>query len=634
MGTLDERTAAVEQRLAAVEARLWHLEAWAGGTTRRSSPERPSRPDQATAAGTAGGVGATGPDFAAEAVAVPAPADRGRWQEWTPSRVLAFAGGAVLLLGVGFLLRYAAAQGWLNPAVRVVLALVGSAATATWGLRLERADATRTVGQICTATGLTGAYVAIVAAAAGYELVPGLLGLVGAITVAAGAALYGIWARSQAIAALGIGGALVSPVIVDAVNGPLTLVLLLVASAAAVAVAIRMQWPLITVLAFLLVMPQAAFANDASMVAALTLIALAGTLFLAAAIVHGAGATQVERGVGAILAGVDVAAVTLIGPLLWIGVPGVPAEFEGWWAAGVALVVLTVGLGTAARPTRSRASVVAAVAGLTAADLSATVLLNGHVVTGFLVAAVVAAATLIRLPRLADTARALLLSQLAIAAAWLLTVDLPDAPRGSTEALLLVAALAAAGVAAALLAYPAGARIAVWPGAVLLGLGAVRLLAIEAPPSALLTGTEDLGGALMICAVLVVAACVLGHFVTPRFGQAAVVAVNYALSLAAVAMDPDGTGRVALTALWATSGAIALAVGRRLERADVRRAGGALLIAAVTKAALVDTTTLTGTNRAAALLLCGAVLIATAVAEARAAGATRRVPAARDGAVR
>ena len=68
--------------------------------------------------------------------------------------------------------------------------------------------------------------------------------------------------------------------------------------------------------------------------------------------------------------------------------------------------------------------------------------------------------------------------------------------------------------------------------------------------------------------------------------------------------------------------ALALVAGRRTSLPDVRRGGAALLAAAVAKAALVDTTTLDGTPRATALLLCGAVLVATAIAEARATGGT------------
>ena len=138
---------------------------------------------------------------------------------------------------------------------------------------------------------------------------------------------------------------------------------------------------------------------------------------------------------------------------------------------------------------------------------------------------------------------------------------------------------------------------------------------------ALLEGPGDLGVALAMCVALALAAGALGWKLQSAFTHAAVVVTNYAVSLAAVSMDPDGAGRVALTGLWAVGGSMALMAGRAWDRRDLRRGGGALLAAAVTKAAFVDTVLLDGTHRAVALLLCGAVVVATAIAEARWAAA-------------
>src|SRR3712207_243688 len=63
--------------------------------------------------------------------------------ELSPTRVLAATGGIVLLVGLGFLLRYAVVRGWLGPEVRVVLGMFGSAVLAGIGMRLERSDVTR-----------------------------------------------------------------------------------------------------------------------------------------------------------------------------------------------------------------------------------------------------------------------------------------------------------------------------------------------------------------------------------------------------------------------------------------------------------------------------------------------------------
>lgn len=606
MSAAEDRVDRLEQHMVAVMRRLTALEAHSAGSASPAGRLWDTAPPPPQ------------PDMGWAASAQP----RGRRfdVDLTPSRVLALAGGLVLLLGIGFLLRYAVAQGWLGPAVRVVLALTGSTAFAALGLRLERSGTTRVVGQVCTATGATGVYSAFVAASVGYELVPALVGLGGAVVIAIAATARGVWARNQAVAALGAGGALLAPALTQAVAGPAMLLLLIVATAATVLMAVRHSWPALSLLAFVLVLPQGALANDRSIAGALALLGVVGLIFLAAAIAHGRGEAP-ARTIGVVLAALNAVAVTAAGWALWIGIPDVPTSSHGRWAAGVSAAYLIGGLAASACRPSEVVPRVTALCGVLLANLAAVLLLDGYAVSGVIVGGALAAAAAARVPQLRGAAAMAVPAQLAAVAVHAMSSLLWRPDQGSAEAVLMVAGLAAAAVVAALLSRPLGSAVTAWAGVAFLALSVVRLVSVEAPPSALLEGTTQLGAAVLMSLVITAGGLGLGALVHRRFLHAGVFVANYGLSLAAVAMDPDGVGRVALTGLWAVTGAIALGAGRHLARADVRRAGAALLTSAVSKAALIDTTTLEGTNRAAALLLCGAVLVATAIAEARAATA-------------
>ncbi|MPZ74672.1 MAG: DUF2339 domain-containing protein [Nitriliruptorales bacterium] len=540
--------------------------------------------------------------------------------ELTASRLLAIVGGLVLLLGTGYLLRYAAAQGWLGPEVRVLLALGGSAVLAAVGLRLERVAATRVVGQICTATATAGSYAAVVAAASGYHLIPERVGLAGAAVVAGAAAARGAWTRSQGVAALGIGGALVAPVLVQAGQAGATLGFLVVALAAGLAITVRRDWRVVTGLAFALVTPQVWMVAEgsASTAVVLGLAAVTAALFLGAATAHAGGKGWEQAAGPGVLAVLNAASVALLG-YSQLEEQFIRSLEPGMWLAGVAAVHLAVGVVVSRRFFAPPFGIVLAVAGVLVADAAILAVTSGYVAALSIGVLALAAAQATWLPWLRLPALAALLAQLGVAAAHGVVVDVPAAPAGSVEAMTLVAAVSAFAVLVGAVARPAGRSVAAAAAVTYGGLGLLRLLSVEAPLSALLYGPRDLGVALIMCAVSGGAMLLFAQLSDRRFTVAAVAIANYAVSLAAVAMDPDGAGRVALTGLWAVGGGVALVAGRRLRRTDVRRGGTALLGAAVAKAALVDTVMLSGTNRAVALLLCGTVLVATAIAEARAA---------------
>jgi uncharacterized membrane protein len=544
--------------------------------------------------------------------------------EISASRLLAVAGGIALLLGVGFLLRYAAAQGWLGPGVRVLLALAGSAALAQFGIRIERQAATRVVGQICTATGAAGAYAAVVAASMNYRLIAPGVGLLGAAVIAGALVGRGISSRSQAVAAVGIVGALSAPALVDAAPDVLGLAFLLVAILAGVAVAQVGRWAAMTGLVFVFAWPQIASiaATGTPQGVALGLTAIAAAAFLAGGLAQARGRPWGEA-IGPL--GLVAANGFLVAALGW----GVLVDFNlfepatahtsaGLWLLAVAVVHLAVGAVISRRMFNPPAAVVMGMVGLLVADAALVDLANGYVVAAGLVTSVVLAAIAVGVSGLRDTARAAVVVQVGVLVVHSLAVTIGMAPRGSVEAVTVVAALCAVAVLAAAVLKRTAPELAPAAAGVLGGLAVVRLLAIEAPLSSLMSGPDHLATAFVMCLLIAGAALAVGVSVDRAFLFGAVAAVNYGLSLAAVAMDPDGAGRVALTGLWAAGGGAALVAGRTHGRSDLRRGGAALLTAAVSKAAFVDTATLHGTNRVSALLLCGSVLVVTAVAEARA----------------
>ena len=612
--TVDERVEQLEQHVQVLAQRVYRLESWAAGTAPQSPHERRS-PTSGPAAVP------VSKDWQEPAPERPTPVRRPR-VELTPSRLLAAAGGIVLLLGLAFLLRYAVVRGWLGPEVRVVLALVGSAILAGVGVRLERDRDTRIVGQICTATASAGAYAAVVAAVVLYHLVPDAVGLTGAAVIAGAAVARGAWTRAQSIAALGVGGALLSPVLVDASNGAATLGLLTVALAGGLIVAVRQGWPLIAALAFVIITPQLwVIALDrADVVVGLTFAAGCAGMILAAAVTAGRGRDWQQATMPALVGALNAASIAALGATVLDERLVLAGDTPGLWLLGVAAVHLAAAILLARRYFSPPLAIVLSLVGIVIGDAAVVELFDGYVVALLIGAAVAVAAIALHRPWSHGVARFVVVAQLVALTVHALAVVIARAPLGSAEAVLFVTSLAAAAVAYAAIVPAADRDLAVLGAGLLGGLGVVRLLAIEAPLSALLNGPHDLGVAFVICGVLAAAGLLLGQLLHRTFTVVGVVLINYALSLCAVALDPDGLGRVALTALWAGAGGLALVAGRRLDRTDVRRGGAALLLAAGTKAALIDTTMLDGSNRAAALLLCGSVLVATAVAEARAAG--------------
>ncbi len=165
------------------------------------------------------------------------------------SRLLAWVGGAVTLLGVLLLLVLAVQRGWLGPLPRVLggaalaLALVGV------GAAVHRRPAGRPGGVVLAATGFAALYLDTIAATVLYGYLPTGVGLaVGLLVAAAGLALADRWQAEPLAVAVVAGAAVLGPVLTGL--DPVPLVgFLLVLQVAATPVQLRREWSVLPVAA-------------------------------------------------------------------------------------------------------------------------------------------------------------------------------------------------------------------------------------------------------------------------------------------------------------------------------------------------------------------------------------------------
>ncbi|MBE8520533.1 DUF2339 domain-containing protein [Amycolatopsis sp. H6(2020)] len=170
-------------------------------------------------------------------------------KEGAGSRVLAWVGGAVTLLGVVLLLVLAVQRGWLGPLPRVLVgAGFGLALTGT-GVWLHRKPAGRTGAFALAATGIATLYLDVVAATTLYEFLPVLAGLAAGLAVAVGGLLVAVrWESPLLASAVVIGCVVCAPLIVRGFTPELVTFLLMIQLATA-PVQLRRDWSSLTLAA-------------------------------------------------------------------------------------------------------------------------------------------------------------------------------------------------------------------------------------------------------------------------------------------------------------------------------------------------------------------------------------------------
>jgi uncharacterized membrane protein len=527
------------------------------------------------------------------APARPAPAHPGpslpqrSLEEILGGRVLAWVGGVAILLGIVFLLGIAIDRGWIDEPTRTVLGLLGSTSLLLAGVWLYERKGRTEAALAAVASGISGLYTTVLVGTQIYDLIPAEVGLACAGLVGiVGVALAVRW-ESMLVAAIGILGALLAPVLVGSGTSGLSLAFMAIALAAAVGVLLWQRWNELSLGAFLISAPQLLvwFADnyDERLLASLGVLVGFWALYVVAAIGYELRPrTPDEPPVASWL--LLLANVLLIAGAGYFGLDqaGHQNAAIAWLLGLAASHILLAAFALRQAINREIGSLLVAV-GLGLSAFGFADALDGPIlVVGWAIQAVAFAYLATRASR-------------------------ETQPVGSNAERLLIAA------------------------GTYLGLALGHVLVFEAPPTAILEGVDDLGNALVGLGACATAA-LYGRFALrdfdPRVAQACEVVGAVALVyLASVAIiDTAGvtdsgasqqSGQVLLSACWALTGLGAVVYGLMRDVRRFRLGGLALLALAVAKVYTYDLAELEELARVLSFIALGLLLLVGAFAYQR-----------------
>ena len=603
-------------------------------------------------------------------------------------RALAWIGGIATLLGIVLLLGLAISHDWIGPVVRVLLAGAGSAALVTAGVWLHDRRGRTEAAAAMIGTATAGAYATLVVAADVYRLIPVPVAVVIAMLVGAVATALAIRWAGRAIAVIGLIGALLSPVMVGASYDFVAIALLAIAATCSMAVVLWRRWPWLALATVLVCAPQWAvwMTNGQGTGAELAVLVWFGALGLAGAVFAQLRSSTEDHALRSALALVllNAAIAGLAGRLAFGATGGVA------WLAALAIVHAALALWRRPRiaihPTLRRVLIAVAVV---TADVAIGLSLRGLALTvawgasalGFaflarridddgdrpwLTAALgvhiglVLVRALVALPPTELTAGPELvpLASVAVLAATCLGCARVAPGRSDWRMLLdalgllavgymtgatvsgaaLVAVWAAEAVGLSEIARRTSDRVARYGALAFLAAASLHACLVEAPPTALVSGVDDLGAAALAPAAVGAAAFAIGRGAerSRPAGRALIAgsgaAALYLASVAVIsAFQPaPGTesvivldlgvrqqGQVLLSALWGLVGIAGLIAGLRKDIAPLRTAALGLLFATVAKVFLYDLSTLTSIYRVVSFFVLGGLLLAGAFAYQR-----------------
>jgi uncharacterized membrane protein len=551
--SVDARLEALERRLELVE-RLLRLEA-----PQRAEAERPVQAEPA-----------------------PVPSRPSVWdtevnlEELFAGRILAWLGGSAVVLAAVFFLVMAVSRGWIDEPTRVVLAFLGSTALLGVALWLHERKGQTQASLALAAASIASLYASVVVGTVVYDLISDVVGLAVAGLVGAVAAAIAVRWSSQVVAGIGILGALLAPVLVDAGTSSASLAFMALALVSAVAVLVWQRWPWLAFGSFVLGVPQLLDWMDNErdrLWLALAVLALFWALYVVAALAHEVREpTPKLRASSALLLFADVLLVAGAG---WGLLDDVGRNVEATaWVLAVAGVHLAIGIATLRGRISPQIGALLVALGTAVSAIGFALALDGPaLVVGWAVHAVLLA--------------------------WL-------AERTQDER----ATIGAIGFLA-------------------LALG--HALVFEAPPDALANGLDAAAKGLVGIAVVAAAAAACARFASGRLAPwrevletAAAALLVYLGSVAIVdasgASDATGTtqgGQLLLSAFWSATGLAAVLAGLSTGRRRLRLGGLGLLAIAIVKVFLIDLATLESIYRVGSFLGLGLLLIACAFAYQR-----------------
>lgn len=493
-------------------------------------------------------------------------------------RILAWLGGSAIVLAAVFFLVMAVSRGWIDEPTRVILAFLGSTLLYGLGLYLYERRGQTQAALAAVGAAIASLYASLTAATSLYQLIDPVLGLAVAALVGASATAIAVRWNARIVAGLGIVGALLAPVLVDAGTSGESLAFMAIALCASTAVLIWQRWDWLAAISFLVSAPQLAIwleANyDVHLGRALAVLVVFWLIYVVAAIGYELRVPIATlRASSAMLLLANAVLVSLAGYLM-LSYGGGPDESETLWV--IALAVAHIGLGAFGFRGRMSSEIGA---GLIAVGLGLSAIGLG-----------------------------LALSGPALVVGW------------TVEAVVL-----------AWVARRTGDRRAFVFVFLFLGLAVVHVLAFEAPPDALLVGVDDLADALVGIAIIALGALAVSRLLDSEGREqrlildiTALTALVYLPSVAIVdtwttgeLSDPGQTAQLVLSAFWSATGLAAIVYGLVRDNRSARLAGLALLGIAVVKVFLFDLAALDSIYRVLSFLALGMLLLAGAFAYQR-----------------
>lgn len=512
-------------------------------------------------------------------------------------RVLAWIGGFATLLGLVFLMRSAVDSSWFTEEIRTLMAAFGSLSLLILGVWLHERKGHLEAARVAVAVAIPGLYATTVVATQAYELISPVLGLeAGALIGVIGVAIAVRWS-SMLVGSVGILGALAAPMLVGTASEGGSIAFVALALTAGVAVLLWQRWNWLALGAFAVSAPQ--------------LISW----------IHASGFTAFFEGEA------NPSEPTLL----------VLAVLVGFWVlyAAAAFGYELRARGEERLPVSSwlllfGSSVFVVGAGCVVIGGDSALALNAWIF-GF------AGAHLL----LGDLARRFGIhreigSLLIGGGIGLATFGVANAFDGPT----VVAAWSAAAAALAYLATRVDAAPSpalsdagrLMTGAVtFLCLAIGHVLLVEAPPTAIAEGVDDLGSSLVAiacCAGAALACHRFGRRVMPHaataagfVGGAALVYLGSVLIIDAIGANDTGEareiGQAWLSAFWAATGLGAVVWGMVRRSVNVRLGGLALLMVAIGKVWTYDLAELEELARALSFVALGLLLLVGAFAYQR-----------------
>lgn len=511
-------------------------------------------------------------------------------------RVLAWIGGLATLLGVIFLMRSAVDSSWFTEEIRVLMAAFGSLLLLALGVWLHERKGRLEVARIAVAIAIPGLYATTVVASQTYDLISPVLGLEAAALIGVLGVFIAVRWSSMLVGSVGMLGALAAPMLVGTATDGGSIAFVALALAASVGVLLWQRWNWLALGAFVVSAPQLiAWIADNGFISfegeptpseptLLVLAVLAGFWVLYAAAAFG----YELRTRGEEKLPVSSGLLLLCSSLFIYAVGSIVASGDSElalnaWIFGFAAAHFLLGA--------------AAIRFGVHREIGSLLIGGGIALGSFGLANAFDGPTLVAA-----------WSAMAAALAYMATrVDRGPAPALSDAQRLLLGALG------------------------FLGLALLHMLVVEAPPSAIAEGVEDLGSSLVAiacCAGAALACWYWGREVEPKTATVAgfVSATGFVYLGSVLIIDVIGDnasgeareiGQAWLSAFWTATGLGSVVWGMVRHSPKARLGGLALLAVAIAKVWTYDLSELEELARALSFVALGLLLLAGAFAYQR-----------------